>query len=833
MKVTIQDIISITKANIKQGAENTVIEELCTDTRKLLNPAHTLFFAIAGPNHDGHDFIAEAYQKGVRNYIVSKPNDYDELVDANVLLVKDSIKALQEIAAYKRNQFDIPIIGITGSNGKTIVKEWLYEVLSPDETITRSPKSFNSQVGVPLSVWKLSDDTTLGLFEAGISEPDEMGRLAKVIRPTIGVFTNIREAHAEGFLNNRHKAREKLTLFLNSKVLIYCSDYNDISEAITNYRQQHAQDAEFVAFQLFTWSKEKAADLQITAIDKGNEQTAITGIYLGKKVKISIPFTDDASIENAINCWATLLYMGKDQTIIAERLANLSPVAMRLELKKAVNNCSMINDSYNSDLASLSIALDFLIQQKQHSKKTVILSDILQSGQGPMTLYKDVANMLAAKEVDRLIGIGTDMSSVSQVIEDIIGECTFFRSTSEFIEHFNELEFDSETILLKGARNFHFESIAALLEAKVHQTVLEINLNAVANNLNTYRNLLDNGTKIMVMVKALSYGSGSYEIASTLQFQHADYLAVAYADEGVTLRKAGITLPIMVMNPEPTSYGKIIANGLEPVVYNHAELGQLLDFMGSLPGKKLAVHIELDTGMKRLGFEAEDMELLIAQLKSHPEVEVKSIFSHLAGSDDKALDDFSHKQIARFDELSEKMNKALKIQPIRHIVNSAGITRFKEAHFDMVRLGLGLYGIDSSKRLQGKLQAVSRLKATISQIKTVAKGETVGYNCSFSATRNMRTATVGIGYADGVDRRLSNGVGKMLVNGQEASIIGAVCMDMCMLDITDIEGVVEGDEVIVFGPELPVEEMAKWIGTIPYEILTGVSERVKRVYYHE
>jgi len=835
---TFQELAKVMGGNWLQFTGDRPVYGLSLDSRKLTDPEFALFFAVKGKRHDGHKFLGDLYKLGVRNFVVTDEEKAYDLPEANVLKVADSVRALQILVTWHRDQYKLPVIGITGSNGKTIVKEWLYQLLEEDHVIVRSPKSYNSQIGVPLSVWQLNESHTLGIFEAGISEAGEMEHLQKVIKPEIGIFTNIGEAHSEGFLNNRHKVKEKLKLFIHSRILIYCKDYPEITQAITEIRSQFTDEEQQEKFQLFTWAQKTDADLRITTIDRSTTETYIEGLFKGETIKIIIPFTDMASIENAIHCWATLLYMHVHQEVIQERMRKLGKIAMRLELKDAVNNCSLINDSYNSDFGSLTIALDFLNQQKQHPKKTLILSDILQSGKNEMDLYDDVAALVKQKQVTRLLGIGPSISRQHKTFAaNTALESKFFASTDEFLGHLATLHFDNETILLKGARSFEFERISKLLEQKVHETVLEINLNALAHNLQVYHSLLRPQVKTMVMVKALSYGSGSFEIASTLQFHRADYLAVAYTDEAVTLRKAGITVPIMVMNPEQRSFESIVQYNLEPDLYNEGILQKFSEYL-QLTGRAMAippypVHIELDTGMHRLGFGEDDIRALTKTLKQSPWLKVESVFSHLAASEEAVHDDFTKEQTTRFERMSQEVMKQLGYKPLRHLLNSAGIARFPDAQYDMVRLGLGVYGIDTSAALTGKLQQVGRLRTTISQIRTINPGETVSYSRTYTAPGERRIATVGIGYADGIDRRLSNGTGSMLVHGKMAPIIGKVCMDMCMLDITEIPDVHEGDEVIVFGPELPVQKIADWAGTIPYEILTGISSRVKRVFWQE
>lgn len=807
-------------------SENNSVRNLLIDSRKISNAETSLFFAIKGERNDGHLFIPDLYEKGLRAFVVSAlPGNISSMPHASFILVEDTLKALQELAAHHRRAFQIPVIGITGSNGKTIVKEWLFQLMREDKNIVRSPKSFNSQVGVPLSVWQISEENNLAIFEAGISKPGEMKLLNTIVHPTIGLITNIGQAHDENFENQKQKLTEKLKLFREAETIIYCKDYLLIQEEITTNKH-------FADLKLFSWSRKAKADLLVGRITKAATDTEIQAVFNNDFIKINIPFTDEASIENAIHCWALMLSMGYDNGVITERMKLLSPVAMRLELKEGINNCSIINDSYNSDLGSLGIALDFLNQQKQHPKKTLILSDILQSGKDAENLYAEVAELIHKKGISRLIGIGEAISKQAKLFNI---EKSFYNSTTEFLQQFNNSLFRDETILLKGARAFGFEAISKAIQQKAHETVLEINLNAIVHNLNYFRSRIKADTKIMAMVKAFSYGSGSFEIANILQFHRVDYLAVAYADEGIELRKAGITMPIMVMNPEEQSYDAMIQYNLEPEIYSFRVLSlfeETLKRSDKKLAQPIAIHIKLDTGMHRLGFEEEDMNELIVKIKNNKNLEIRSIFSHLAASDEPEHDDFTWQQIKRLTAMSDQIAQHFPNPILKHILNSAGITRFPDAQFNMVRLGIGLYGIGANAAEQTQLQNVSTLKTSISQIKSIPLGETIGYSRKGVPTRDIQIATVPIGYADGLSRKLSNGKGKMIVKGKPAPIVGNVCMDMCMIDITDIKAN-ENDEVIVFGESYPIIEVAKDVGTIPYEILTNVSRRVKRIYYQE
>ncbi len=808
---------------------NAIISELAIDSRKINTAEETLFIALKAPHRDGHSFIENAYAAGVRNFLVSVP--MEPLKDANIIQVPDTLVALQQIAASHRKKFHIPVIGITGSNGKTVVKEWLYQVLSEDYRMVRSPKSYNSQIGVPLSVWLMEPEHNLAIFEAGISQPGEMEKLEKIILPSIGIFTNIGEAHSEGFLNVRQKINEKLLLFRHAEQLIYCRDYPQLNECMVQY-WNGAKSIQ--PLQLFTWSRKSGADLHITSQHRDGTGTRIEAIYKEASISIRIPFTDPASIENAIHCWCVLLLLGKNPTIIEERMQTLQPVAMRLELRHGINNCTVINDTYNSDLTSLYIALDYLDQQKQHSQRTVILSDMLQVARPDGELYEEVAEAISRRSVNRFIGIGPALYKHKAAFRKYHRvRSIFFKSTTDFLKKFHLMTFEKEAILLKGARTFRFEKISALLEDEIHQTVLSIDLSALRHNFNVFRRQIGKKVKLMAMVKAFSYGSGSYEIAYALQYAGVDYLSVAYTDEGVTLRKAGINLPIMVMSPDAIAFDRMIAWKMEPEIFNLRSLEAFLQMAQTLQVTAYPIHVKLDTGMHRLGFMDHEVDGLIAALKDNPLVKVASIFSHLAASEDQKEDDFTEKQAAAFQKMSDRIIASLGYEPLRHLCNTAGIARHPELHYDMVRLGLGLYGIDSSSTLQEELQQISTLKTTIAQIKEIPAGDTIGYGRKGGGNIPLRIATISIGYADGYPRALGHGKAHVLIHGKPAPLVGVVCMDMCMVDISAIPEATEGDEAIVFSPELPLTQLASWANTIPYEMMTGISQRVKRVYVNE
>ncbi|MGM9759146.1 MAG: bifunctional UDP-N-acetylmuramoyl-tripeptide:D-alanyl-D-alanine ligase/alanine racemase [Parabacteroides sp.] len=796
---------------------------LLTDSRRLSLPEESLFFALKTKTNDGHRYVADLYRLRVRNFVISEWHpEYDQMKEANFLQVKDTLKALQKLASYHRAKFNIPVVGITGSNGKTVVKEFLYQLLHNDFHIVRSPRSYNSQLGVPLSVWQMNDKHTLGIFEAGISQPDEMERLQPMIAPTIGVITNIGEAHQENFISAVQKCQEKLMLFKDCDALVYNGDDAFLASCVESACLSH---------KALVWSRtDSEAPLFIESIRKESDQTVITCTLLGFTKVITIPFTDDASIENVIQCIAVMAYLKPTSVNDLEKFRRLEPVDMRLNVKQGIHNCLLINDTYNSDINSLDIALDF--QQSRlvgkNLKTTLILSDILQSGTLPKSLYKKVADLVHRKKVDRIIGIGRDLKEYGSVFNT--AEKEFYLTTDEFLHSPSFHRFRDELILIKGSRRFHFERISDLLEKKVHETILEVNLDAIAHNFNFYRSKLKPETKMVCMVKASAYGAGSYELAKTLQEHRCDYLAVAVADEGAELRKEGITIPITVMNPEMSSFNVLFENHLEPEVYSFRMLDALVYETERRGITDYPIHIKIDTGMHRLGFQPADVPEVCRRLKQQAGVTARSVFSHLVGSDSPIFDDFTHRQLEIFQQAAAQLEAGLERKVIKHILNTAGIERFAGYQMDMVRLGIGLYGVSASG-LKG-LKNVSTLKTTILQIQQVPKGDSIGYSRKSYVERDSRIAIIPIGYADGLDRLLSNGKGEVLISGHRCPIVGNICMDACMIDVTDTDAQ-EGDSVELFGEGLSVCELADKLKTIPYEILTSVSPRVKRIYYRE
>ena len=798
------------------------IRYLLTDSRRGGSNPDALFFAINGLHHDGHQFIPNLYERGVRQFVVEKPVPY-ELPEANVIQVAHGITALQALAAAHRRRFTIPVIGLTGSNGKTIVKEWLHQLLSPHLAVAMSPKSYNSQIGVPLSVWQLNETHRLGIFEAGISRPGEMARVARVIRPTVGIFTNIGPAHDEGFASRRQKIEEKAQLFAEAEQLMY--RYGE--EAVRQVLEHTYPDKRHVTW---SWGYDSPATYQVKPEKQGTQtRLHIKSLTQGRVYTLDLPFRDEASLENGLHCVVYLLQAGYPVDMIQAGLRQLRRVSMRLELKQGIHHCSLVDDSYSNDMASLQMALDFLNQQVQYDQNTVILSDMLQTGQSADELYREVRQRLAESQVNRLIGVGPRMVAATPVLSSASFSYEAYATTEEFLDA--PTAFSHENILIKGARAFAFEKIVQRLQQKIHGTVLEINLDAVMDNLNYYRSKLRPDVKVLGVVKAFSYGGSAYEIASLLQYHQIDYLMVAYVDEGITLRERGIRLPILVLNPSAESFEKMATYRLEPELYSFRILQEFIREMSYL-SEVPPVHIKLDTGMHRLGFSPPEWDELCAVLRQHPELRVASIFSHMVASDHTEHDDFTHQQVASFDRGCQQVIDALGYTPIRHVANTVGMLRFPDYQYDMVRLGGGLYGVDTWGEDPHALRPVATLKTVVSQVKHLHTGDTVGYSRQGVIERDTQTATIAIGYADGFDRRFSNGRANVKIRGHWVPTVGRVCMDMTMVDVTGL-GVEEGDEVIVFEDQESLWQLAHPLESIPYEILTKVGERVKRVYYRE
>lgn len=799
------------------------IENILIDSRQINAPNKSIFVALISDKNDGHQYLQNAYEKGVRNFLISDSKYLKAPLKANFILVSNTLIALQQLATFHRNQFDLKTIGITGSNGKTIIKEWLFEILNESYFIVKSPKSYNSQIGVPLSVWQIQNNHQLGIFEAGISTTNEMEKIAPIINCEIGIFTNIGTAHSQGFESIQQKIKEKLKLFKSAKTIIYCKDHVEIQKELNTFDQN----------KLFSWSFENRANLQIISKTLNEyKSTLLTAIYQQKEIQINIPYTDEAYVENAIHCWACCLHLGIDNSVIQERIRQLQPLAMRLEMKNGIDNSYLINDSYNSDLDSLKIALDFLSQQAVNNEKTIILSDVPQSGISADKLYQKIAQLIVEKNISKVIGIGTEVPTIVDHLP-IETELHFFYSTDQFLQNISDFNFANQYILIKGARSFQFEKISSFLAHRIHETALEINLNALTHNYYFFKSKLEQNTKMMVMIKASAYGSGSTEVARLLEYIGVDYFATAYPDEGIQLRNAGIKTPIMVLNASAHTFDALIRFQLEPEIYSHRQLNQLIEFLSSKHNKTIGIHLKIDTGMHRLGFEEKDIPNLIQKLKSNKLIKVYSIFSHLAASEDEKEDQFTIHQIEIFKKIYNQITAKIGYSPTRHLLNSPGIIRFPQYQMDMVRLGIGLYGLDMSQTIANQLEIVHQLKASISQIREVKKGETIGYNRKELAASSLKIATISVGYADGLPRLAGHRKYHVLIHNKLKPIVGSVCMDMCMIDVTGDEQVKEGDEVIVFGENPSIYHLAEVAQTIPYEIFTNISERVKRVYFQD
>ena len=820
MNLTSADIARITKGTLT-GPPDISVSDIFTDSRQVSYAEHAAFVAIRGVNHDGHQFIDSLFRKGIKVFIVENlPEALDNYQNASFILTDNAINALQLLAASKREAFKSTVIAVTGSTGKTIVKEWLADLLGRSYPVLRSPKSYNSQVGVPLSVWKLEEKYKYGIFEAGISLPGEMENLRRVINPDIGIITNIGDAHSENFPDNETKTREKLKLFVNASMIIYCGDQPLVADSILKDRNLRGK-------KLVDWSfTNQAAKVFVEKKSSGRGTTLLQITFNDVNCDFEIPFTDRASIENAVTVAAACLAGGMNIDIIREGLSQLVSVAMRMEMKSGINNCQLIEDYYNSDPGSLGMALEFLRSQSNR-KTTLILSDFVQSGRQEKELYGEVAELVRRTGINKFIGIGKVLMRNSSMFDD---EAKFYYSTDDFVHNFNSQEFRNEIILLKGARVFELEKIGKLLEQQVHITVLEINLDAISHNLNEFRKFLRPETRIMAMVKAFAYGAGSAEIASLLEYHRVSYLGVAYSDEGVDLRKAGVTMPVMVMSPDLSSSDVIIQHNLEPEIYSFPSLERFTETASKHGLYNYPIHLKIDTGMHRLGFMPEEIDVLVGRLKALSCVKVISVFSHLAASEDPSFDNFTHHQVSLFSSVARKIKEGVGYSFLRHILNTSGIVRFPGYQFDMVRPGIGIYGAGTFEGIH--LRQVSRFKTRISQVKAIPAGDPVGYGCADTSDTDRTIAILPVGYADGLDRKIGNRKGNLFIKGVKVPLIGNICMDICMADVTGLN-VIEGEEAEIFGENISINEIARQCETIPYEILTSIPGRVKRIFYRE
>lgn len=820
MKYTSSDIEKIINGRLT-GNPGLIVSDIVTDSRQISYSEEMAFFAIRGKNHDGHHFIGSLYEKGIRVFIVEElPVNEAVYADSAFIVTKNSVAALQKLAQNKRKRFKSDVIAITGSTGKTIVKEWLADILGALEPVVRSPKSYNSQIGVPLSVWKLDDKYRAGIFEAGISMPGEMEKLRDIIDPGIGVITNIGDAHSENFADIKEKAKEKLKLFPGVSLLVYCRDQKLLHSLIRS-------DKVLKTKKLVDWSfLDKDAAVYVNKSQLTGNRTQLEILYGGETYKFVIPFDDRASIENAATVAAVCLAMKVDTDIIMKGLSSLVSVAMRMEMKAGINGCQLIEDYYNSDPGSLGMAIDYLKSQN-NKKTTLILSDFVQSGRDEKELYGEIAGLIRRYGIDKFIGIGPLLTKNSSLFR---GESLFYYSTEEFIHRFNATDYRNEVILIKGARKYEFEKIGAILEQQVHQTLLEVNLDAIAHNLNEFRRFLDPGTRIMAMVKAFAYGAGPAEISTLLEYHRVSYLGVAFVDEGIQLRDAGVMLPVMVMNPEFSSSEQIIKYNLEPEIYSFQSLSKFTETASRHGLVDYPIHLKIDTGMHRLGFMSDEIGELAEKISKTESLKVVSVFSHFAGSDDPALDHFTHMQAAKFLDATTKIRNTIGYPFLRHICNSAGIARFPEYQFEMVRPGIGIYGIGNFEGIN--LKPAGRFKTRISQIKKIPAGEPVGYNCADVSDSERIIGILQAGYADGLNRKLGNRKGSLFIRNKRVPIIGNICMDMCMADLTGIDAAI-GDEAEIFGDNISITEIAAICQTIPYEILTSIPGRVKRVFFSE
>lgn len=820
-----EDISTIKGVKRLGAVNNQVIRHLLIDSRKLVSPADSLFFAIKSSSNDGHIYIDELYAKGVRLFVVSVLPDITHFPDATFFLTDDVVGVLQSIAASHRQLFSFPVIAITGSNGKTIVKEWLYHLLQPVVEIVRSPRSFNSQLGVPLSIWQMDFQHQLAIFEAGISKKGEMSKLFEVIRPTIGLITNLGAAHAEGFATDAEKLEEKLKLFKEAQTIVYCKDQMLIS------RYLEENDVMRSGQQLISWGIHPAADIVLKEVKYLPQSTLLVIDYKGKSVAFEIPFIDRIAIENAMHCFALTVALGLDSAVV-DRMKTLPSLSMRLEMKEGQHQSILINDSYNADLTGVMSALEFLSEQKPGLEKTAVLSDISGISSQTEKVYAELAKYLKAKKINSLYAVGPVFEKFASYFREENIRFAGFSSTDALIAHLHPIFFKDQAVLIKGARNFQFERISQLLERKIHKTRLEVNLSIVQQNFKLHQSLLKPSTKIMAMVKAFSYGAGSYEIASLLQQNGVDYIAVAYVDEGVELRKAGIHLPIMIMNAEADGFASLVEYDLEPEVFSLEHARSLDAFLSREGIQHFPVHLKIDTGMHRLGLDEDQVNQYLSECKNSRFI-IQSVFTHLVASEDPQQDDFTYRQLKIFEQLASTIQSAVGYPILRHASNTAAIQRHPQASYEMVRLGIGLYGVSSVVGKSLPLTEAVELKTTIAQIRRVKKGESVGYGRTHLLEKDKTVATIRIGYADGFPRSLGNGRGSVLVRGQVYPTIGNVCMDMTMIDLGDNDQIQIDEDVLVFGREHSIAAIAQQAHSIPYEIMTGISVRVPRIYLSE
>lgn len=811
---------------MNQEIKTTPQTVLLTDSRALSNPENTMFFALVTPMDDGHRYIRQLYERGVRKFVVSRPADEESFPGAEFYHVSDTLQALQQLGAERREDSHIPVIAITGSRGKTMVKELLYSLLQPDYRIARSPRSYNSQIGVPLSLWDITPDSSLGIFEAGVSRTGEMDRLSRMIKPDIVVITNIYGDHDEGFPSREAKIAEKVRLIHGAQVVVYPADDDAVAHAVKSQAIGEQR--------LLGWSrKDRSADLFVSTESRGGE-TRVTYMLHGRQPRrVTLPFTGSWQVENAITALAVMLLLDVPSQTLTQRMATLHPVGTRLQVSEGINRCLIVRDDYTCDFHSLLPALDFMARRQTAGlKMTVVLSDIAHDGMSAQEAYGEIARLLRFRGVKRLLAGGPEISAHAHLFEGL--ECRFFPTVGDMYKAMTTSDFASELILIKGTPADVFDNFARQLEARTHETVLEVNLDALVHNYNFFRSHLKPSTGIVAMVKASGYGAGSYELAKSLQAHGAAYLAVAVLDEGVDLRQAGITMPIMVLNPKVLNYPQLFDNRLEPEVFDFDILAEIIDAAMKAGVKGYPVHLKLDTGMHRLGFREEDLDRVIEIIQNQDAIRVCSVFSHLATADCLDMDQYTEAQLQLFERCSKKIQAAFPYRVLRHILNTAGILRYPEYQYDLVRLGIGLYGIPVlNNGMEDGLRPVSTLRSVIIALKSYPAGTAIGYGRRGVLERDSLVATVPVGYADGVNRHMGGGRSSFMVNGTLCPTVGSICMDVCMVDVTDAQLPAIGDPVVIFGPENPVTTLAEQLDTIPYEILTSVSPRVRRLYYRE
>ena len=800
---------------VTSGEDHQNIEHLVIDSRAIVFGAQSIFIALKGHMMDGHEFVKSAYESGVRCFMVERLPEHQEFQNASFLVVEDCKVSLQLLAVTHRSTFhNTKVIGITGSNGKTIVKEWLSGMLAKEHMVVKSPKSFNSQLGVPLSIWQMKERHEYAIFEAGISLPNEMNALEKMIKPNIGIFTNIGQAHDAGFESHHQKIREKALLFEHCEMIICRKDHEAVYSHLISV---------FGKNKVFSWGRGHGANLEVQEAVADNGKTILQLSHREEIHSITIPADDIASLENAMHCIAALRYLGYAFWRIEELIQDIGSIEMRLELKEGIDGSLIINDAYINDITSLDIALQFQQKHGANRQKVVILSEMAETGMTEDQMHISIEKLLQQYQPDKILLVGPKLSKIT--VAD--AACQYYSTTKDLIAQLMHQKFINDIILIKGSRKHQFEELEKTLLRQSHSTTLSIDLGALEHNLATYASYLTANASLICVIKAGAYGSGSEEIAKALQYKGVDYLAVAFADEGVQLRKAGISMPIMVLNPDDGSLEDMCKYQLEPEVYDIHQLNSILKFLTE-SNQILSIHLKLDTGMSRLGFREEHLNEIIHILIENKSVTIASIFSHLASSEDVNDDDFTHKQVNVFAAMYHEICERLTIQPKRHILNSAGIHRFPQYHFDYVRLGLGLYGLDPNTEVASKLEKVHTLSARIIQIKTIQAGESVGYNRTLVVDKATIIAVLNIGYADGLFRASGNGRYSVQINGRDAKIIGNVCMDLTIVDVSHIHEIKTGDEAIIFGPKKPIELLAKACNTISYEILTRISPRIKR-----